>query len=72
MPRPLTEKLELTAQACRAAHILSGEATCRKAVQTIETLQSALRSIASSLAGEPLPVDVGYARGTALRALEEQ
>lgn len=44
-----------------------------------ETLKSALRSIVSSLAptmsfwGEDLPdpVAIGYARGTALRALEE-
>lgn len=38
-----------------------------------ETLQSALRVIAESLAREdpPLQISIGYARGTALRALEE-
>ena len=38
-----------------------------------ETLKSALRVIAESLAREdpPLQISIGYARGTALRALEE-
>lgn len=38
-----------------------------------ETLQSALRVIAESLAREdpPLQISIGYARGTAVRALEE-
>lgn len=32
---PLTDRLELAAQACHAAHLLSCEATCREALQAL-------------------------------------
>lgn len=34
-PMPLADRLELAAQACRAAHLLSCEATCREAAELL-------------------------------------
>lgn len=37
-PMPLVDRLELAAQACRAAHLLSCEETCREAAALLRTL----------------------------------
>ena len=52
--RPLAVRLEGTAQACHAAHLLSCEATCREAATEIEKLRRALAILLAQAEKKPV------------------